>query len=110
MASCGLCYNLNLDVLAERELPRHRNFSPNELAMSFEALDRSQDRGCTICSLLRKGAQHFWSDLGYCDDYSHLTLAIKILEGQSVIARLQVMGTSRAEVEFLSKPGKFLLF
>jgi hypothetical protein len=107
MAYCELCYNLDLEHLAGRDLPPYYNFLSNELGMSFEALDKSKDHGCTIFSLLRKGAELFSSDLGNYDDYSHLSLATKILEGQSVIVRLQVMGTTCAEIEFFGKLGRF---
>jgi hypothetical protein len=106
MAHCALCHNLDLKLLAERDLPAYHNFSPNELGISLEALDKSKDRGCTICSLLRRGAELFSSDFCNYDDYSHLSLAIQILEGQSVIAQLRVMGTTCAEIEFFGKLGR----
>ena len=109
MAHCELCHNLDLELLAGRDLPHHCIFRPNELGMYLEALDQSKDRGCTICSLLRRGAEFFSSDLGNYDCYSHLSLAIQILEGQSVIARLQVMGMVCAEIEFFGKLGRFLI-
>ncbi|KAH0541562.1 hypothetical protein FGG08_003974 [Glutinoglossum americanum] len=105
MAPCDLCYDLDLNRLAERIVPHYHDFKLNELGMTFEALDASAESGCRICHLLRRGAGCFRPEYSMrFEDYSHLSLRLVIKE-RSVCGLIKVNNDVVVEVEFFTKPG-----
>jgi hypothetical protein len=107
MAPCDLCYDLDLDRLAQRVLPHYdKSRSPTELGMGLQYLDASAAGGCKICDLLRRGLTFFYSEYGSrYEEYSHVTLALEITP-QSLHGTIKVMSSPVVDVEFFAKPGQ----
>ena len=108
MSFCKVCHNLDPELLKRRQFPDYaKDTKPNEFGAGLSYLDKMAKEGCTICRVLRRGADTARDEWAMqAEDYDHVSATFEILDC-CIRAIIKVNGHPCADIEYFTEPSTF---
>jgi hypothetical protein len=109
MSSCKVCHYLDLELLKRRQFPDYaKDTKPNEFGAGLSYLDKMAEGGCTICKILRRGADTARDEWAMkAEDYDHVSATFEILDC-CIRGIIKVNGYPCADIEYFTEPSMCL--